>query len=1036
MNFTDFFIRRPVATTLLMAALLVFGLFAYTTLPVSDLPPVEYPTISVSAGLPGASPETMAATVATPLERQFSTIAGIDNMSSTSALGRTTVTLQFELERDIDAAAQDVQAAISRALRSLPQDLPAPPSYNKVNPADQPILYMALNSDTLPASELSEYADTTMAQRISMVSGVAQVEVFGLQKYAVRVQVDPDKMASRGIGFDEVREALTRGNVLLPSGALYGEKQSYTVQANSQLQTAAGFRPLIVAWRNGSPVRMEQLGNVVDSVQNDKTVFWQNGVRGVTLAVRKQPGTNTVAVVDGIRELLPSIQSQMPAGLNLYTTFDRSQTIRESIADVKFTLMLTIGLVILVIFVFLRNASATVIPSLAVPLSLIGTFAVMYVLGYSVDNLSLMAMTLSVGFVVDDAIVMLENIVRHLEMGKSRMEAAIAGAREIGFTIISMTFSLVAVFIPVLFMGGIVGRLLQEFSVTIAVAVLISGLISLTLTPMLCSRWLKREEDVRHGRLYLLSERAFHAMQEFYAVTLRFVLRHRFATVVANLGLVALTAYLFVIIPKDFLPAEDIGNIFGGTEAAEDTSYEEMVRLQRQVTEIARKSPHVQMVMSGVGGGPTGGGQNSGFMFLRLKDAHDRPHASVVLDQLRPQLASVPGVNTFLRIPPLITIGQQGRAAYLVSVLDTDTNALYQSAPKLEAAMRGLPALQDVVSDLRLANPRLTVDIDRDRARAHGVTPDAVAQTLFSAFGNRQVSTINTATNEYAVILEVLPEFQRDPSALSRLYVRGNGGSMVPLSAVTTSRRGVAPLSVNHYGQLPAVNVSFNLRAGAALGDAVNQIEEATANLGLPDTTRLFFQGTAQAFQESLKSLPVLLLMAVAVIYLLLGALYESFIHPVTILSGLPSAGLGALITLLLFNSVLSLYAFVGLILLIGIVKKNAIMMIDFAIHAQRQQGRDAYGAIVDGCLLRFRPIMMTTMAALLGTLPIAIGYGAGAEARRPLGLAVVGGLVVSQVVTLYLTPVLYLYFESLEGRFRRKGKKPVGAPAQEVVTR
>ena len=1022
MKFTDLFIQRPVATTLLMVALLVFGIFGYTTLPVSDLPAVEYPTISVEAALPGASPETMASTVAMPLERQFSTIAGIDNMSSSSSLGRTSVTLQFVLERDIDAAAQDVQAAISRAARSLPVNMPAPPSYRKVNPGDQPVLFMSLRSVSLQPSEVSEYADTVLAQRISMVSGVAQVEVFGLQKYAIRVQVDPDKLASRGIGMDEVRDSLVRGNVLLPSGALYGDAKSFTVQANSQLNNAAGFRPLIVAYRNGSPVRLEQLGRVVDSVQNDKSIFWHGDTRAVVLAVRKQPGTNTVAVVDGIRALLPSLESLMPAGLDLDISFDRSQTIRESIADVKSTLLLTIALVIFVIFVFLRNASATLIPSLAVPLSIMGTFAAMVLLGYSVDNLSLMALTLSVGFVVDDAIVMLENIVRHLEMGKSRMDAALTGAREIGFTIMSMTFSLVAVFIPVLFLGGVVGRLLKEFSVTIAVAVLISGLISLTLTPMLCSRWLRSEHDVRHGRLYLLSERTFQASLRAYERTLRFVLRHRFATVVVNVGLVVLTAYLFGMIPKDFLPPEDIGNIFGGTEASEDASFAEMARLQRRVTDTALANPYVKTVFSGVGGF---GGQNAGFLFLRLKPAGERPHANLILQELRPQLASLPGVNTFLRVPPLITIGQQGRAAYMVSILDADTNTLYEWAPRLESSMRSLPALMDVVSDLRLANPRLTVDIDRDRAFALGITPDAIAQTLFSAYGNRQVSTINTATNEYYVILEVLPEHQKDPSALSRLYVRANTGKLVPLSAVTAARPGVAPLNVNHYGQLPAVNISFNVRQGAALGDAVSQIEETTQSMGLPGTTRMIFQGTAQAFQESMTNLPLLLLMAIVVIYLLLGVLYESFIHPVTILSGLPSAGLGAILTLIAFKSVLSLYGFVGLILLIGIVKKNAIMMIDFAIGAQRAHHLDAYDAIVEGCLLRFRPIMMTTMAALLGSMPIAVGFGASAESRRPLGLAVVGGLIISQVVTLYLTPVLYLYLERFQ-QWVTRSRRPV----------
>ncbi|MBI4889717.1 MAG: efflux RND transporter permease subunit, partial [Acidobacteria bacterium] len=747
MKLTDFFIQRPVATTLLMAALLIFGLFGYRTLPVSDLPPVEYPTISVSASLPGASPDTMASTVATPLERQFSTIAGIDNMSSSSSLGNTSITLQFDLDRDLDGAAQDVMSAISQAGRALPPSMPAPPSYSKVNPADQPVLYLNLRSKTLPASQVSEYADTTLAQRISMVSGVAQVQVYGLKKYAVRVQVDPDKLASKGVGIDEVREALVRGNVILPSGALYGDRKSYTVQAKSQLANADGFRPLIVTYRNGSPVRLEQLGNVRDSVQFERSIFWLNDTPGVTLAIRKQPGTNTVAVVDGIKDLMPVLHSQLPAGLELNTIFDRSESIRESIEDVKFTLGLTIALVILVIFVFLRNASATVIPSLAVPLSLIGTFAAMVVLKYNVDILSLMALTLSVGFVVDDAIVMLENIVRHLEMGKGRMEAAIAGAREVGFTILSMTLSLVAVFVPVLFLGGIVGRLLKEFSVTIAVAVLISGLISLTLTPMLCSRWLMREHDVKHGRLYLLSERAFLGLVRLYQRTLLFVLRHRFATLMVNLVLVGLTAYTFTLLPKDFMPPEDYGGMFGGTEAAEDTSFPEMVRLQRSATDIVLKNPAVRFAISGTGGM---GAQNSGFMFLRLKSAKERPPAAVVLQQLRAQLASVPGINTFLRIPPLITIGQQGRAAYMVSLLDADTEGLYYWAPRVETSLRSQPALQDVVSDLRLSTPRLNVEIDRDRATAVGVTSDAVAQTLFSAFGNREVSSLNTANNEYA----------------------------------------------------------------------------------------------------------------------------------------------------------------------------------------------------------------------------------------------------------------------------------------------
>ncbi|HXI65500.1 MAG TPA: efflux RND transporter permease subunit [Gemmatimonadales bacterium] len=1034
MSISELFIKRPIMTTLVMMGILLFGIMAYRLLPVSDLPNVDFPTITVSASLPGASPETMASAVATPLEKQFSTIAGVDQMTSTSNLGNTSITLQFTLDRDIDAAAQDVNAAISKTLRLLPSGI-LPPSYQKVNPADSPIVYYAMSSKTLSLSALDEYAETFIAQRLSTVDGVAQVQVYGAAKYAVRVQLDPKALATRGIGIDEVADGIAASNVNLPTGILWGPHRAYTVEANGQLQNAAEFRPMVIAYRNGAPVRLQDVGQVLDDVQDNKSAAWYNGSRSIILAIQRQPGTNTVAVASRVRNVMANLRQQLPASVDLRLRYDRSDSIRASLNDVRFTLLLTLCLVVLVIFLFLRNLSATVIPSLALPFSLVGTFAVMYQLGYSLDNLSMMALTLCVGFVVDDAIVMLENIVRHMEHGKPAMQAAYEGAREVGFTILSMTLSLAAVFLPVLFMGGIIGRLFHEFAVTIGAAILVSGVVSLTLTPMLCSRFLRPPREAQHGSLYQASERVYQAVLGWYERTLGWVMRHRGAALATSGAIFVATLFLFVIVPKGFLPSEDNSQIFGITETLQGTSYDDMVQHQLQVMAVLQQDPNVDGTMSFLGGGTI----NQGRVFMQLKPRSQR---KLSVDQLirsfSGKLAGIPGIQVFLQNPPPIRIGGRlSKSLYQFTLQSPDMTALYESSKTLEGRLRALPGLLNVTSDLQIANPQASVVINRDRAAALGVTAEQVERALYDAYGSGQVSTIYTPTNQYWVVMELLPDYQRDLSALSLLYVRSKTGSLVPLASLADISSSVGPLTVNHSGQLPSVTISFDLQPGVSLGTAVAQVQRAAAQV-LPSGVTTSFGGTAQAFQSSQGGLLFLLLLAVLVIYLVLGILYESFIHPLTILSALPFAGFGALATLLLFRVELSVYAFVGIIMLVGLVKKNGIMMIDFALEAQRVEGKSPQAAILEACSIRFRPIMMTTMAALMGTLPIALGVGAGSESRRPLGIAVVGGLAFSQFITLYVTPVIYLYLDQFQSWLGRSavGRAAAGgrAPAPEAA--
>ena len=1028
MNVSSTFIRRPIATSLFMLGIALFGIVSYRALSVADMPNVDFPTLSVSAGLPGADPNTMSSAVATPLERQFTTIAGLDSMTSSSSTGSSNVTMQFDLSRDIDGAAVDLQTAIAAVMPLLPPGMPSPPSFRKQNPADSPTMFLGLASNQLPLWKVDEYAETMIAQRISMIEGVAQVNVFGAAKYAVHVQVDPNKLASRQIGINEVSDAIAAWNVNLPTGNLYGPHTVYTVQANGQLMNAEEYRPVIVAWRNGAPVRLTDVARVIDGVEDDKTASWfvtkEGTIRAINLIIMKQPSANTIAVADAVKKLIPTFQAQLPPSITLGIRGDSSRNIREAFKDIQFTMALTLVLVIGVIFLFLRNVSATMIPSMALPFSIIGTFSVMYLLNFSLNNLSMMALILSIGFVVDDAIVMLENIVRHIERGESPMEASLKGSKEISFTIVSMTLSLAAVFIPVLFMGGILGRLFREFAVTITAAILISGVVSVTLTPMLCSRFLSPDIGKNPNWFYRVTERGFDALLHVYKTSLFWVLHHRPVMLAVFVAVLVATVQLYQMVPKGFIPEMDSDRLMLTTEAAQGTSYTRMIQLQQRVNDILRQEPGIENVMSSVGGN-FGNSSNQGRGWIQLTPRKDRPKsAQMMAEDLRRKLGGIPGMKAFIMVPAAIRIGgRQSKSGYEFTLQSPDVDNLYTQAQGLERQVAKLPMIQDVTSDLQIRNPRLNIEIDRDKAATLGLNLQGIEQSLYSGFGPSWVSTIYSPMSQNRVLLEMEPKYQQWQDNLKDIFFKASTGKLIPLESVTKLTPFAGPQSIAHSGQLPSVTISFNLKPGVALSSAVDAVQEV-ATRTLPANMVTSFQGTAKAFQDSLKNLSLLLLIAIAVVYIVLGVLYESYIHPLTILSGLPSAAFGALLTLMLFKVDLNIYAFVGLMMLIGIVKKNAIMQIDFALEAERHKGLSPRDAIFEGCLERFRPIMMTTAAALLGALPISLGYGAGGEARRPLGLTVVGGLVFSQMLTLYLTPVVYTYMSGLLDRIQGNRKQ------------